>query len=477
MADVTTSFLKSLFPAQEKIIPSNFQTYGAGWIEGLNGTPNNTFFRTQWIECSYQISGGYAPTPRYIFYFLCIVTIIGRKTSWAVPVALASVMLFSSSAAIHALVLASIRQQLVPKDLTENYQVILVDGSSATGVFEAPSTDPNAPVWLPILPMAWDNDGDPIVAIVGAAYLLLLPMQIWSMTLNKAKPEQKAIIFTWALLLLIGLICALVNEDYLDVWSFPQLRFCPPDQEDILPITNSGVPSVAGQWDGQDWYQWNRTVQDYFIYKNLSVQPPNVCLYPCFDSSWPLRDPSDIFVVDGTFGSGFETNTSYSLLVVVYVLVAFSGLASLTILIMKLVASTAKFSDEWRDIRAMSALRKIKQAWKGVVANPVAFTSYEIFAVRLWIVVVTGYALILSPIALVFLVAYMEWVMWESDPGGETFRHVGQWGVLVATLFVIGAAVIPWIVSKLNSKFFPTAITEQPPPRPNVSTSVATKHV
>jgi hypothetical protein len=36
--------------------------------------------------------------------------------------------------------------------------------------------------------------------------------------------------------------------------------------------------------------------------------------------------------------------------------------------------------------------------------------------------------------------------MWNSDPGGESFQHDGQWGVLVGTLLVLLAATLPDIV-------------------------------
>lgn len=454
MADTNTfdnPFLLSLFPSQENLIPyTAFQTIDSGWIEGIDGTANNSYFRAQWVQCSYQISGGYGPTPRYLFYALAIVAIFVRKTSWAVSIALASVMVYGSSAAIHALVLASIHQRMVPRYFDRELRSRA--GTSQTGLVESPPGESNAPVWLPVLPMSWDDDCDPVVAIVDSAFLLLLPIQIWSRTFAQAKPEQKAIVFTWALLLLVGLICALVNDAYIDVWSFPQLRFCPIDQEDTLPILNSGIESVAGTRDRQDLYHWNRTVRDFFIYKNLSVHPPNTCLYPCFDFQWPLRDPADIFVVGGTYGVGAATNTSYWLLVVVYVLVMWSGASSLTILVIRLAPSTPHVPAEWRDLRVMTVLRKTNQAWNEVVAHPTAIRLYRILFLRIWVLIIIAYALILSRIAFAFMVSYTEWIMWDSDPGGETFRHIGQWGALVATIFVFGAVVMPSILSFLKSK-------------------------
>ena len=44
-----------------------------------------------------------------------------------------------------------------------------------------------------------------------------------------------------------------------------------------------------------------------------------------------------------------------------------------------------------------------------------------------------------SPFALLFFVVWSEWFMWTNDPAGETFRHIGQWGALVAVMVGIAA--------------------------------------
>lgn len=429
----------------------NYTWDGTGdWVGVFNGTQKNDYFRTQWVECSYQISGGYGSTPRYIFYALALVSILARKESWLVPVALASVMVYSSTASIHALVLAIIRQRMVPKQVTgENYQTILAAGTSINGTQEDQSTDWNGPVWMPVLPMVWDNDCDPVLAVVGFAFLLLLPMQIWSKTFqNKTNPAQKATMFIWALLLLAGLICALINEAYVDMWSFPQLRFCPLDDEDHLPFSNSGVPSVAGQWDGQNWYQWNKTVSDYFVYGNLTVPPPNICMYPCFEFNWPLRDPADIYV---SAVSSSEVKLSYSLLFAAYVLVGISGTASLTVLVLRFLARPNALGEDEKD-RLTFAYRKSKEAVANLVRNLNSVGAWKETVFRLWLLIVMLDAFILNPIALAFMVTYTEWMMWDVDAGGESFRHIGQWGVLAATLVVIAAAVLPKLFSSLMEK-------------------------
>jgi hypothetical protein len=197
-------------------MPPNYNLTSGSWITVLNGTEQNPFFRTQMVGCSYQISGGYGLTPRIIFYVLATIAVLWRNTKWAVDGALAAVMVYSSSAAVHAVVLAAIRRQMVPKYVTDNWQAVLVAGTTKTGLLETASTAWNSPVWLPVLPMSWDSDGDPVLNIVGSTFLLLLPMQIWSRTFEQAGLVQKRVVFTWGLLLLMGLISALVNEAYVD---------------------------------------------------------------------------------------------------------------------------------------------------------------------------------------------------------------------------------------------------------------------
>lgn len=93
---------------------------------------NSTLFDSQWIDCSYQISGGYGRGPRYSYYFLVFFAVVARRQTWIASVALASVMTFSGVAVIHAISLAAMRTKLVPKYVLENYEIILVSGRSPT---------------------------------------------------------------------------------------------------------------------------------------------------------------------------------------------------------------------------------------------------------------------------------------------------------------------------------------------------------
>ena len=169
--------IDSLFPESERNVENFIPLYNFTsdwWV-----VRNNSFFNTQWIQCSYPISGSYGPTPRYLFYVLILLALHKRRSAWIVTAALGSVMTYSATAAIHALVLVSMRTKLIPSDIA-NWMVVLVSGTAGpSGGVDGTGINP---LWLPVIPMAWDNDGDPVLAIVGTAFLVLLPMQIWSNT-------------------------------------------------------------------------------------------------------------------------------------------------------------------------------------------------------------------------------------------------------------------------------------------------------
>ncbi|KAK0710092.1 hypothetical protein B0T26DRAFT_679416 [Lasiosphaeria miniovina] len=107
-------FFASLHPPKLNIVPSNLLLDAHCWIIGTETTGNNTFFRSQVVQCSYPISGGYGPTARYVYYFMAILSVVAHKQSWVATAALGSVIVYSSTAAIHALVLVYFRKLLTP---------------------------------------------------------------------------------------------------------------------------------------------------------------------------------------------------------------------------------------------------------------------------------------------------------------------------------------------------------------------------
>lgn len=82
----------------------------------------------------------------------------------------------------------------------------------------------------------------------------------------------------------------------------------------------------------------------------------------------------------------------------------------------------------------------------------------------------------MSPIALIIFVSWIEWCI-TTDIEGETFRHIGQWGAVIAVVLALLAAMITryhnevaqWIKNGVTSTRLCKAtsmkeiITERPP--------------
>ncbi|KAM3528808.1 hypothetical protein NHJ13051_002209, partial [Beauveria bassiana] len=186
---VTNRFLLSLFPENVKLFPP-YNTDEDGWIVGSDAQGQNADFDTQLVQCAYSPSGSYGPTPRYAFDALLVVTIVWRRVGWAAKVALGAVMVYSATTAIHAVILASIHTRLMlgidPE--AKDYEIVRVGDS----LFPAKHS------------------------LVGLAFLVLLPMQIWSLTLRESLRESsvKLLLSLWVVFLFAGALCALVAEAY-----------------------------------------------------------------------------------------------------------------------------------------------------------------------------------------------------------------------------------------------------------------------
>jgi type II secretory pathway pseudopilin PulG len=284
--DVEYPFLFTPVPGYEHIIP-NHNVTSDGWV-----VSNSTLFNTQWIDCNYPTSGGYGRTPRYIFYFLVLFSVLERRRSWLAGIALASVMTYSSTAAVHALALVVGRTRMISQSGPNNYERVLVGGSTTDGMWVSSTSDnwQKNGLWLPVVPMVWDSDIDAVLAIVGVSFLVITPMQVYSTTFQKS--EAKNVLLLWSLLLLMGMACSLVMEAYFSTVRVPQLRFCHLTSNDTLPIANSRSRPATITWNPDDIYQANRTITDYFA--SSTVGPTSSCIYSCFGYLFSLRDPTDI---------------------------------------------------------------------------------------------------------------------------------------------------------------------------------------
>ena len=315
-------------------------------------------------------------------------------------------MTYSGIAAIHALVFVSVRKQLVSK----GYEWVSVTAS-----------DPSELLWLPVWPMAWDLDCDAVLGVVGAGFLLVAPMQIWSTTFNRSR--SRTILLLWSFLMFIGTVCALINEVYVDTWAFPQFRFCPFVQED-LPVSNSGTASNIYNDPG---FLNNLNTTIWGPLMNSSSGPYGTCLHPCFSTTWPLRESAEIVVMSADTSWQADSTTGWRLMAFIYFLVGSSGTSSLTVF----VAARLKFryTDRFWHTNPMSYLHS---------RSPKIMLR---FLCELYLRIIHLYARIISPISFIAFIIWIEWVIWY-DLEGENISHVGQWGSVVAVGLVMLAAVL-----------------------------------
>ncbi|KAM3540213.1 hypothetical protein ARSEF1564_006864 [Beauveria bassiana] len=425
---VTNRFLLSLFPENVKLFPP-YSTDEDGWIVGSDAQRQNADFDTQLVQCAYSPSGSYGPTPRYAFYALLVVTIVWRQVGWAAKVALGAVMVYSATTTIHAVILPSIHTRLMlgidPE--AKDYEIVRVGDS----LFPAKHS------------------------LVGLAFLVLLPMQIWSLTLRESLRESsvKLLLSLWVVFLFAGALCALVAEAYVQLWAFPQLRFCPRGFHDALPLMNDGSQTVGGTWDGQDWYHWSRTVLAHFVNKTDTRPLGNTCIYPCFDTAWPLRDATEIQVLPRHFS---VANLSIAVIM--------SKPGRRLFAMMRLDYFSEFLSDENAHRLGASQARypwtKTLIMFRHILAR---FQSPRpgsgALGKRILVLCLQGYFLIIYvyawlfslPVCLYFTV-FMEYVIWALDPPSESFNHIGQWGTIAGLMLTFGAVGLGLVMENISRR-------------------------
>jgi hypothetical protein len=376
---------------------------------------NNTIFIVERVIASYSLSGSYGLAPRILFYFLILVAVLWRK-SFLITVALGSVMVYSSGAALHAIVLASLTSRMVPRSSLENYGSVQVDPGRT----------------VPIIPGVIEGDTDAVFAIVGSTFLALTPMQVWSSTFKKA--EQKAILVLWTVFLFVGFFCACLTSSYVYYWSFPQLRFCPIHTNDTLPMTTSGSSVFGGTWDHIDRNHWNDTVTIFF--ENTTIPRSSVCFYPSLDYRWPLRDPSKIVITSDS--DLINTWMGFWMLSALWFVVSLSATSSLVVVWTRGPGRNLYNEEESYRIQ----LGNLKSAIRTRPRFSMQTTRATGTAIlRLLIHIAYTYAKYLSGVALIMYVVFAELLL-KYDPPGESFKHVGQWEPVAATVLVFVAVLV-----------------------------------
>jgi hypothetical protein len=397
-------------------------------FSNLNMTPNHVLiagpapFQVQEIQCLFPISGRYSPTLRAMFYTLSVVSLFFAKEEWIAGVSMVYVMIYSSVAAIHAIIMASMRHRLESGAL-ESVSI------ATAGLVEAPH--------IPIWPMTWDEDCDCVLAIVGTAFLIVAPMVIWSGAFHQAFQERrnKPIFVGWFLLLLVGLICALVNEVHVDLWTVSQFRFCSPGD---LPDLSLSSFSLRGR--EQPNKSFNESIWDIFSNASTSQGLPPICVYPCFDASWPLRQRISTRVIfsTGTWPSTSNysnVNVGWELMFTAIILIVASILIIIAISILK-----------WRGLITYGDWGSLEFPDNSTSQRPNSPTSQRRIDLMEQRLKKLDYgAKVLTGSAFFFFLAWIEYTMWPY-PNAERFVDIGQWGQLTGTLLVLAFAAYKYIL-------------------------------
>jgi hypothetical protein len=252
----------------------------------------------------------YGRAPRGLYYALLLFVILLRRQDWLTAGAAAACLTYGGSAAIHAMILTpilSLGRTAVPNG------VVQLSNSTQVKVDAA---------------LVADLDSDATLAIVGAGFLIAMPMAIWSAQFRHSGAVP--ILVMWILLMFIGMVCCMTILNPVESSStgpLRQFRFCNLGYNDTLPFSGNSINVVNNSW--------NDTVWSYF--SNQYSSSPG-CFYPCLNASGLLRQPGDARVIES-----LDINPSKPIYwgielisTIIYLCVPLSIAFSLTILVLRL---------------------------------------------------------------------------------------------------------------------------------------------
>ncbi|PYH42529.1 uncharacterized protein BP01DRAFT_359409 [Aspergillus saccharolyticus JOP 1030-1] len=326
-------------------------------------------FVAEEVLCTYPISTLYDSCPRYLFYALLLATCVTRWTGWLSDVFLGAAATYAGTAALEAFILVGSPAQKAPSspvtlpEISPNNSTTL---SALRSSFPALITNTSE---LYVTPATIDLDADAVLAIVVTAYLIFLPLQTWSRAFTHSRARY--ILFSlWHILMLAGTISALIY--WPRVRNTPtQYAFCAPDffpPEDT--VSSDGWPS----WQ-RTTPSWNASVWTLFTNATLFNSLPTVCYYPCFNTTQPLRQQTDLeaTVADNAayhrarhaFWSRVLYSTRY-----IYSLIALTLVVNVILLLFKLLPYRSRIPSSrlwiiWRERREI--LRGFRVDWYAAV--------------------------------------------------------------------------------------------------------------
>jgi hypothetical protein len=208
------------------------------------------------IECVYPMSGQYGRAPRVLYYALILFVIVFTRQDWLTAGAAAICLTYGGSAAIHALLLAP--------------SLALARPSAPDGIVTTTNGSD-----ISVKALAIDLDADATLAILGAGFITVIPMAIWSAQFRHSGAVP--ILVLWIKLMTAGMICNMVflqrvNRSCLD--PLLQYRFCTLGYNDTLPFSGNPITPTNNNW--------NDTIWTFFT--NSTIKLPS-CIYPCLSST------------------------------------------------------------------------------------------------------------------------------------------------------------------------------------------------
>lgn len=350
------------------------------------------FTSYQDVECVYPMSGQYGRAPRVLYYALLLFVILLRRQDWLTAGAAAACLTYGGSAAIHALILAPI--------------LSLGTTAISNGVVQLSNS-----TQVTVQALVTDLDSDATLAVVGAGFLIVIPMAIWSAQFRHSGAVP--ILVMWILLMCLGMVgCMTVLYAVNGSATGPlrQFRFCSLGYNDTLPFSGNPIDIVNDSW--------NDTVWSYF--NNEDPLSPS-CIYPCLNAKELLRQPGDARVIE--FLDINASNPVYwgieIISAIVYGCVPLSIVFSLALLVLRLRGHT---STGW-DFESTEI-----PGWKAKSSH---FTLWAI----------NTYGKILTPFVFIAFLLWIEWVIYY-DLQSESMQLIGQWAPLVGAGLVFIAALV-----------------------------------
>lgn len=434
------------------------------------------------IMCAYPISDIYAPTPRYLYYTLLFLTFATFRYRWLSNIFLTGAVAYAASAAIHAFIIVSSPSQLQQAGFVS--LPFVPDNSNITKSVESLVTGVRG-LW--VQPDAVELDIDPITAVVVTAYLVGLPLQIWSRTM-RSSVVIRYMILLWNLSMLGGTVSALLAWPTTNLTA-PQYRFC---YASLLDGDSQGSEG----WEPEYWKgDWNSTIWNVFgnpdtVWQQLS----DSCFYPCFNTSQVIRQSTTLKAVVTTPNTQFAKlhNSQHG------TLDEFKPLIYLAILIFTAaqfflyIVSAFRLGSEamrvpihephrlWRNrkmvgqqlrsdmLRSWTSIRavftwpsKVKQTpHDDYGVEPLAHAPSKpshrhnlIATLRLIIdllAILTLLAgIVISPLLVVAFICWIEWYIRNDGSTNESISQVGQWSPLVSVAVVLFAAMVYQLKGKL----------------------------